>query len=272
MKSKASPIIIILIIAAGLFVFFFGARMFWTIQPGERAIIFKPYTVGLDKEHVYPPGFHIIAPWNKMIIYNVMEQTKEEKMDVLDKNSLSISMDVSIRYNPIYSRIGYLHETFGQGYPDVLVIPEVRSAVRSVTGRYTAEEIFSTKRMEVENTIQDETAKVLKENNIDMRALLIRSITLPTQIKEAIENKLKQEQEALAYKFKLDRERSEAERRRIEAEGIAKYNQILSSSLTDKILQQKGIDATLELAKSPNAKVVVIGSGDKGLPLILGDK
>jgi regulator of protease activity HflC (stomatin/prohibitin superfamily) len=126
--------------------------------------------------------------------------------------------------------------------------------------------------MEVENTIKEETAKVLKVNNIDMRALLIRSITLPPQIKEAIENKLKQEQEALAYKFKLDKERSEAERKRIEAEGIAKYNQILSSSLTDKILQQKGIDATIELSKSQNTKVIVIGSGDSGMPLILGDK
>jgi regulator of protease activity HflC (stomatin/prohibitin superfamily) len=272
MKSKASPIIILVIIAAGLFVYFFGSRMFWTVQPGERAIVFKPYTIGLDKTNVYEPGFHVIAPWNKMIIYNIMEQTREERMEVLDKNSLSISMDVSIRYNPIYKKIGDLHETFGQNYSDVLIIPEVRSAVRSVTGRYTAEEIFSTKRMEVENTIKEETAKILKENNIDMRALLIRSITLPPQIKEAIENKLKQEQEALAYKFKLDKERSEAERKRIEAEGIAKYNQILSSSLTDKILQQKGIDATIELSKSQNTKVIVIGSGESGLPLILGDK
>jgi len=272
MKSKLSPIIIIVIIAAGLFIFFFGARMFWTIQPGERAVVFKPYTIGLDKKDVYEPGFHIIAPWNKMIIYNVMEQTREERMDVLDKNSLSISMDVSIRFNPIYDKIGYLHETFGQNYSDVLVIPEVRSSVRSVTGRYTAEEIFSTKRMEVENTIKEETAKVLKDNDIEMRALLIRSITLPPQIKGAIENKLKQEQEALAYKFKLDKERSEAERKRIEAEGISKYNQIISSSLTDKILEQKGIDATLSLANSANTKVIVIGAGQNGLPLILGNQ
>ncbi len=272
MNSKLSPILIVIIVAAGLFVFFFGSRMFWTLQPGERAIVFKPYTIGLDKSTVYGAGFHVIAPWNKMIIYDVMEKTREETMAVLDKNSLSISMDVSIRFNPIYNKIGDLHETFGIDYSNVLVIPEVRSAVRSVTGRYTAEEIFSTKRMEVENAIKDETALILKENDIDLRALLIRSITLPQQIKEAIENKLKQEQEALAYKFKLDKERSEAERMRIEAEGIAKYNQILSSSITDRILQQKGIDATLKLAESPNAKVVVIGSGKDGLPVILGNQ
>lgn len=270
MKSKLSPLIIILVLAI-LFVVFFGSRMFWTIQPGERAVVFHPYTIGLDNEKILEPGFRIIAPWNKLIVYNVMEQTKEETMDVLDKSSLSINLDISVRFNPIHNKIGQLHETFGPNYGNILVIPEVRSVVRSVTGRFTAEEIFSTKRNEVEEAIENETAAVLKRNNIDMRALLIRSIQLPEQIKQAIENKLKQEQEALAYKFKLDKERSEAERRHIEAEGIAKYNDIVNSSLTDKILKQKGIDATLSLANSPNAKVVVIGSAENGLPLILGN-
>jgi len=103
-----------------------------------------------------------------------------------------------------------------------------------------------------------------------MRALLIRSINLPPQIKTAIESKLTQEQEALAYEFRLNKEKSEAERRRIEAEGLSVYNRIISASLTDNILKQKGIDATLELAQSPNTKVIVVGSGKEGLPLILG--
>jgi regulator of protease activity HflC (stomatin/prohibitin superfamily) len=153
----------------------------------------------------------------------------------------------------------------------VLVIPEVRSSVRQVAGRYTAEEIYSTKRAEVEQSIITETKKALSANFIDMRALLIRSINLPAQIKGAIENKLQQEQEALAYEFRLKREESEAERRRIEAEGIANYNRIINASLTDKILTQRGIEATTSLAESPNSKVVVIGSGKDGLPIILGN-
>jgi regulator of protease activity HflC (stomatin/prohibitin superfamily) len=153
----------------------------------------------------------------------------------------------------------------------VLVIPEVRSSVRKVAGRYTAEEIYSTKRAEVEQSIIDETKLVLSLNYIEMKALLIRSINLPAQIKGAIESKLQQEQEALAYEFRLQREESEAERRRIEAEGIAAFNRIINASLTDKIIQQRGIEATIELAKSPNSKVVVIGSGKDGLPLILGN-
>jgi regulator of protease activity HflC (stomatin/prohibitin superfamily) len=249
----------------------FGGNMFLIVEAGERGVIFKPYTSGLDKDNIYGEGFHIIAPWNDMYIYNVREQQRDETMDVLDKNGLSVNVDVTVRFNPSYQKIGFLHEQFGVNYINVLVVPEVRSSVRQVAGRYTAEEIYSTKRAEVEQSIITETREVLGENFIDMRALLIRSINLPAQIKSAIESKLQQEQEALAYEFRLKKEESEAERRRIEAEGIANYNRIINASLTDKILQQRGIEATIDLATSPNSKVVVIGSGKDGLPLILGN-
>ncbi|MEM9391723.1 MAG: prohibitin family protein, partial [Bacteroidota bacterium] len=186
-------------------------------------------------------------------------------------NGLSINVDVTVRFNPIYDEIGYLHENFGTNYVNKLVVPEVRSAVRQVMGRFTAEEIYSTKRAEVETSIKTETENTLKNNNIEMQALLIRSINLPEQIKSAIENKLKQEQEALAYQFRLDKEKSEAERKRIAADGEAVANKIINSSLTPELLKMRGIEATLELAKSPNSKVVVVGSGDDGLPLILGN-
>lgn len=249
----------------------FGGKMFLIIQAGERGVIFKPYTSGLDKENIYSEGFHIIAPWNDMYIYDVREQQRDEPMDVLDKNGLSISMDVTVRFNPVFDKIGFLHQQFGVNFINVLVVPEVRSCVRKVAGRYTAEEIYSTKRAEVEMSIIEETKKVLGDNYIEMKALLIRSINLPAQIKGAIESKLQQEQEALAYEFRLQREQSEAERRRIEAEGIASFNRIVNASLTDKIIQQRGIEATIELAKSQNTKVIVIGSGKDGLPLILGN-
>ena len=271
MKFNFKTSYIVAIVAVVLVLLLFGGRMFLIIDAGERGVIFRPYTSGLDKENIYGEGFHIIAPWNKMYIYNVREQQRDEPMDVLDKNGLSINVDVTVRFNPIYEEIGDLYQQFGLNYINVLVIPEVRSTVRQVAGRYTAEEIYSTKRSEVESAIITETEEVLSENYIDMRALLIRSINLPDQIKNAIENKLKQEQEARAYEFRLQREESEAERKRIEAEGIAKYNQIISSSLTDNILKQRGIEATLDLAESQNAKVVVIGSSEDGLPLILGN-
>jgi len=253
-----------------LLLIIFGSAMFYTLQPGERAVIFRRFAGGLDKEKMFGQGFHVIAPWNDLEIYNVREQKSEETMDVLDKNGLSINIDVSVRFNPVYDRIGYLHERFGQNYINQLITPEVRSSVRQVAGRFSAEEIYSTKRQELEFSIKEETAEVLLENDIEVQALLIRSINLPEQIKMAIENKLKQEQEALAYEFRLQREESEAERKRIEAEGTSIANKIINASLTNNLLRMRGIEATLKLAESPNAKVVVIGSGKEGMPLILG--
>ena len=267
-SKNVSKIIVIATVIIVLLIIF-GTSMFKVVHPGERAVIFRKFTTGLDKEHIYTPGFYVIAPWNDFYVYDVREQSREETMDILDKNGLSINVDVTVRFNPTYDKIGYLHEKFGPDYVNILVIPEVRSAVRTIMGKYIAEEIYSTKRTEVEKQIIEETGKILKKNYIDMKALLIRSIKLPDRIRQAIDAKLQQEQEALAYQFKLEKEKSEAERKRIEAEGIARANDIINKSLTDKRLRMKGIDATLELSKSQNSKIVVIGGGKNGLPLIL---
>ncbi|MCK4920891.1 MAG: prohibitin family protein [Bacteroidales bacterium] len=270
--NKKSQSLIIFASAILVVLIFFGSSMFYVIQPGEKAIIFRKFTSGLDKVDLFDAGFHIIAPWNDLIKYDVREQRSEETLDVLDKNGLTLQVDVFVRYNPILDRIGYIHEEVGTDYVNKIVVPEVRSAVRRIMGKYAAEEIYSTLRGQVETEIKGETSAVLKNKNIFMQELLIRSITLPIQLKQAIEMKLQQEQEALAYQFRLDREVSEAERRRIEAEGIAAYNKIIDASLTERVLQQRGIEATMELANSANSKVVIIGSGKDGLPIILGDK
>ncbi|MCF6359246.1 MAG: prohibitin family protein [Cyclobacteriaceae bacterium] len=245
---------------------------FLTIKPGETGVLFKKFSGGLDKDIVYGQGFHVVAPWNTMYIYNVKEQTAEEKMNVLDKNGLSIAVDVTVRFNPFQNKIGYVHERFGKGYIQTLVVPEVRSAVRQVMGRYSAEEIYSTKRQEVETNIINEAELTLsgEDNNIKMNALLIREVILPVNIKNAIELKLGQEQESLAYEFKLSKELKEAERKKIAAEGEATANRIINSSLTPELLKMRGIEATLELSKSPNSKTIIIGSGKDGMPLILG--
>lgn len=264
-----------IIIGVALFfaIIYLSSSLFLTIDAGERGVLFKPFGGGLDKDQVFEPGFVVKAPWNEMHVYNVQESNIEETMDVLDKNGLSIAVDVSIRFHPEYNQIGYLHEKFGKDYVTQLIIPEARSTVRRVMGRYTAEEIYSTKRSEVEEAIIQETEEILQSdaNNIQMRALLIRSINLPDQIRNAIESKLQQEQEALAYQFRLEREKSEAERKRIAAEGEAEANKIINSSLTDELLKMRGIEATTRLSESNNSKVVVIGGGEGGLPLILGN-
>lgn len=269
-NKKFLPILIVGIIGFML-LFAFSSSIFYTVEATERAVIFYKFGDGLDKENVKTPGLHAKAPWNEAYVYDVSENKQEEKMDVLDKNGLSIAVDITLRFYPLFNKIGHIHEKFNVSYVEKLVIPEVRSSVRQVMGRYSAEEIYSTKRAEVETAIITETSEVLIMNNIQMRALLIRSINLPAQIKQAIENKLEQEQEALAYQFKLDKEKSEAERKRIAADGEAIANKIINSSLTPELLKMRGIEATLELAKSPNSKVIVVGSGKDGMPLILGN-
>ena len=271
-NRKFMPYVII-IGAVAIFGLILSNSTFLTIKPGETGVLFKKFGNGLEKDIIYGQGFHVVAPWNTMYIYNVKEQTAEEKMNVLDKNGLSIAVDVTVRFNPFQNKIGYVHERFGNSYIQTLVVPEVRSAVRQVMGRYSAEEIYSTKRAEVETNIINEAESTLSstENNIRMNALLIREVVLPENIKKAIELKLGQEQESLAYQFKLEKELKEAERKRIMAVGEAKANGIINSSLTPELLKMRGIEATLELSKSPNTKVVVIGSGKDGMPLILGD-
>ncbi|MEJ7647324.1 MAG: prohibitin family protein [Chryseolinea sp.] len=258
-------------IIAFIIVMAISSSIFYTIGPSERAIIFYKFGSGLDKNNVIGSGFHMKAPWNELYVYSVNETSSDENMDVLDKSGLSIHVDITVRYNPMPEKIGFIHEKFTKNYVNVLVIPEVRSTVRQVMGRFTAEEIYSTKRAEVETAIRTETEKILQLNFVNSPAVLIRSIILPEQIKGAIENKLQQEQEALAYQFRLDKERSEAERKRIAAEGESRANNIINNSLTSALLKMRGIEATLELSKSPNAKVIVIGSGADGMPLILGN-
>jgi regulator of protease activity HflC (stomatin/prohibitin superfamily) len=243
---------------------------FIILQPTERGVVFKPYSSGLAIDDVKGQGLSIVAPWNSMIIFDVEEQQIEETMDVLSVDGLSISIDVSLRFKPIPDQIGYLYEQFKTSYAAKLIRPELRSAVRQIVGQYTPEELYATKRQEIETKIEDATRTILTRNNIELKALLFRSIKLPSTIKTAIEDKLKADQEAQKFDYLLIKETKEAERRRIDAEGKAAANRILSASLTDKILTEKGILATEALAKSPNSKVIVIGSGDGGLPIILG--
>jgi prohibitin 1 len=242
-----------------------------TIDSGEGGVLYERFSGGVNTDLALDEGFHVVAPWNKVYVYEVRQQEVFEKMAVLSSNGLEIALDITAWYQPNYEQLGWLHKTKGENYLNRVVKPAARSATRSVVGRYTPEQIYSSKRDAIQNEIYIETKKILDKQHIQLNEILVRDVTLPVTIKDAIERKLRQEQEALEYEFRLKKASKEAEKQRIEAEGKATANRILNASLTEKILQEKGIMATLELAKSTNSKVVVIGSGKDGLPLILGD-
>jgi regulator of protease activity HflC (stomatin/prohibitin superfamily) len=243
-----------------------------TISSGHAGVLYQTFGNGVVTDE--PPlgeGFHIIAPWNKVFVYEVRQQELSEKMQVLSSNGLEIKLDASAWYQPVPKDVAKLHQEKGEDYLQRVIQPAIRSAARSVVGRYTPEQLYSTKRDAIQEEIFEETKKILDKQYVQLNEILVRDVTLPPTIKDAIERKLRQEQESLEYEFRLEKATKEAQKVRIEAQGKADANAILSASLTDKILQDKGIDATLELAKSQNAKVVVVGSGDSGLPLILGN-
>lgn len=261
----------VLVFVGFLLLIFLTSGTFITIGAGERGVIFRPFGSGLDKENIYQPGFQVVAPWNTMYVYGVREQSQEEQMEVLSSSGLNIKIDVTVRSNPKPKQIGFLHEIFGREYQSTLVRPEVRSSVRKIIGQFTEEELYSTKRDTVQQLIRADIEAALGRNYITLKEVLIRDITLPEKVKAAIENKLEAEQAAQKYEYLLQQEELEAKRKITEARGKAAANRILNASLTPNILRDKGIEATLELANSPNSKVIVVGSGDDGLPLILGN-
>lgn len=262
------------LVIGGLLLFLFlilTQTTFITIDPGQKGVIFKRFSGGLEKDNIYAQGFTVVAPWNKMYVYDVRIQEEFEQMDVLSKNGLNIEIELTYRFAPIQDKIGYLHDQVGPDYTDKIIKPEIRSATREVIGQYLPEELYSTKREAIQVEIFEQTKKAIEPKYLVLDAVLIRSVQLPDNLKASIEQKLQEEQEALQYEFRLLKETKEAERKIIEAQAKADANKILNASLTTNILRDKGIEATIELAKSPNSKVIIVGdTGSGGLPLILG--
>ncbi len=246
-----------------------GGCMTTSIRSGEGGVRYSQFG-GTDLEHMYGEGLKVYPPWVSVIRYDVRVQEKLEVLEALSSNGLSIGMDVSIRWNPDPSQLPQLHTTYGVDYYRKLVQPELRSAVREIVGQYTPDELYSSKRTELQSQIFDRVKAGVEVNFVMVQAVLIRDIRLPDQIRVAIENKLKEEQEAERYQFTIEKERLEAQRKEIEARGQAEYQRIITQSLSPAFLKFKGIEATQQLAESPNTKTVIVGGGESGLPVILG--
>ena len=270
MENRGMPKVLVLVLIVGALLLLGGTKMFVKITPGQKGVLFETLGDGLDKETIYGQGLHIIAPWNDMIIYDVKETETFEKMEVLSSNGLSIKIDLSILHHPVHDRIGYLHDNLGENYLEKIIKPAVRSVTREVIGNYLPEELYNSKRKEIEDEIFSKTQDIVSEKDITLPAIYIRDVTLPQTLVGAIEQKLKQEQESLEYEFKIDKAMKEAKRKEIEANGIAEFQRIVNKTITPQLLKWKGVEATQEIAKSTNSKVIVIGNGDGDLPIILG--
>jgi len=266
---RHAPYLILLLFLLGFFVIFLFNRIVIAIQPGELGVLWRFLGGGTQIDTVYREGVHVILPFNKMYIYNVRKQQFTDKIDVLTVDGLTVGVRYSVRYYLDKDTLPLLHQRVGPDFVNVVVRPEVRSVIRIIFGKYKPEEIYATQK-----AIQEHIS-VLAKTHLEARFVAldnvpIESITLPSRISEAIEAKLAQQQIDEEYVFRLSIATKEADRKRIESGGIKVYNDTINSSLTPSVLAWHGILATQDLAKSPNAKVVVVGAGKNGLPLILG--
>lgn len=225
---------------------------------------------GTISEKPMPAGLHLMNPLAKVHKLSVRTQEAKEVLDVPSQEGLVVKIDVSLLFSLDASQAPEVYKTIGPRYVDVVVTPLLRSTVRGTTSGYEAKALYTSARDSIATQIKTIIVPRLQERGIKAENLLLRSITLPSILATAIERKLEAEQQAEQMRFVLEKERQEAERKRIEAQGIADYQTIVNKGLNELILRWKGIEATKELAMSPNAKVVVVGAGKEGLPLILG--
>ncbi|MGP8165986.1 MAG: prohibitin family protein [Steroidobacteraceae bacterium] len=238
-----------------------------SVPTGRVGVEWTPLGGTVDKP--LTEGFHVVSPLARVYQVDLREQQREDSLDVLANNGLDIKLRSSILYQPVASEAYQLITQTGADYYSTLVAPYVTSSARKVVGRYSPEEIYSTKREQIEREIREEVSQKLAGKHVQVNAVLIREVHLPPAVQTAIQTKLEEEQKALEMQFVLERTKQEAVRKHIEAMGIADYQSIISKGLNAQAIEWKGIEATEKLAESPNSKVIIVGSGKDGLPVIL---
>lgn len=219
---------------------------------------------------VLPEGLHVINPFKTNHEVSIRTQEIKETASVPSSEGLVMALDTSLIYHLNPDKAAEVFQKIGPNYVEVLIEPNLRSAIREATASHTANALYSGEREMVAKQIVAQLTDLLGQRGIIVESILLRDIQLPATLKSSIESKQQAEQEALAMNFRLQKETQEAQRKRIEAQGIRDFQQIVAQGISPQLLEWKGIEATENLAKSPNAKVVVVGGGKNGLPLILG--
>ncbi len=248
----------------------------------------------LDPRELRDEGLHIVWPWDKLYLYNLRLQSTSQTYNAISKDGVSVSVQISIRYQLLHNYVGVLHKFIGPYYLESVVGPEIGSQTREVVSQYTAQEVYTT-RDAIQGKIRNNSQKSLGahlntlvqpeameqpdpkhyndflQNSIQILDTPVLSIELPPAIVAAINRQTEQFYQIQEFKFRVEREAQESRRKQIEANGIAAFQKTVSQGISDSYLRWRGIEATLALAQSPNTKIVIIGSGKDGLPIILGN-
>jgi len=277
LQKRLLSILVTIMVLSMLFLFFYRDIII-TIPAGHAGVLFRRYAEGTVLDRTYPEGTFAVLPWNKMNIYNIRLHHRSKKITVISKDGLSIDLVISVRFFPSLATLGILHKHIGPDYINSVVMPEIEAKTRDIISKYEPNELYSLDREKIQDTISSRVLEsinkqqimqgVLAENApnyVVFENLFIENIVLPTFIVNAIEDKLDAEQKALQYDFIISSSQKEANRRSIEAQGLADFKRISGVD----ILKWRGIEATEKIATSPNAKVIIMGT-DK-LPLLLND-
>lgn len=262
MKPKAPVFFILIFILAILLM-----RSLRVVPAGHVGVV---DLFGKVRQNALPSGLHLVNPLSRVHRMSVQTREAKETMDTPSSEGLVVHLDVSVLFHLDPTKAPDVYRTVGLEYERVLVVPNVRSAVREVTSSYEAKALYSAEREKMSSDINRHILAAVEPRGVTVERMLLRDVALPPRLQQSIQEKLSAEQEASRMQFVLLKEKQEAERKKIEAEGISSFQKIVTEGINENLLKWKGIEATKELALSNNAKVVIIGAGKEGLPIILG--
>jgi prohibitin 1 len=244
-----------------------GARSLRVIPAGHVGVV---DLFGRVAPETLKSGIQIVNPFARVTTLSVKTQELKEVMDVPSKEGLSMQVEVSVLFHLDPEKASDVYRTIGQDYIGVILEPQFRSVTRGVTAAYEAKALYTSEREHLAQLVTTDLRVLVAPRGITIESTPLRKLTLPPRITTAIEEKLSADQESQRMEFVLLKEKQEAERKRIEATGVADFQRIVATGISPELLRWKGIEATTKIAESPNAKVIVIGSGKEGLPIILG--
>jgi len=283
------PSVVIYLMVATLVAVVLYPHMVITVPSGYIGVLWKRFSNGtvLDPRLLKNEGFNFVSPWNRVFLYDLRLQSFTESYNAISSDGVNLTASVVVRFRLQRDAVPVLHQAIGPNYEQVLIQPGIGSLTREVMAGYTAEQVYSTARQEIQEKIRDlvenrlsekmmehegeESYRVSMRDTIILYDILVTGIELPAAIVGAINRKTEQYYISEEYKFRVEREKRESERKKIEGEGIRDFQQVVSQGISDSYLRWRGIEATLQLSQSMNSKVVIIGSGKDGLPIILGN-
>ena len=264
------PLISVSGLAAAVFGVLALLQCFTQIPAGHVGVV---DFFGVVSDQTLRAGINIVNPLANVVKYSIQTQEHKETMEVLSREGLTIGLEVSALYRLNPDSAARVYKTVAGGdYETIILIPQFRSICRAVTASFQASALYSTERERLGATIQEELAKTVAPRGVTIESTPIRNVALPSQLTEAIEQKQRADQESQRMEFILTKEKQEADRKRIEAKGIADFQTIVAAGISEQLLRWKGIEATEKIAQSPNTKVVIVGAGKDGLPIILDTK